>query len=59
MLEEQQTDIITEYHLSEAELRQLHRHFSHPSLKKLSDLLTKANEEFNSVILAKITKLCY
>jgi len=59
MLEEQQTDIITECHLSEAELRQLHHRFDHPSLKKLSDLLTKADEEFNSAILVKITKLCH
>jgi hypothetical protein len=38
-----QQGIIEGYNLIEPELRQLHRRFGHPSVKKLSELLTRAD----------------
>ncbi|KAI0998773.1 hypothetical protein K3495_g9424 [Podosphaera aphanis] len=50
---------ITFCHLTETELRQIHRRFGHPSVRKLSDLLLRADEEFDASILHKISKLCH
>lgn len=49
---------ITFCHLTETELRQIHRRFGHPSVRKLSDLLLKANEDFDADALRKITNFC-
>ncbi|KAI1006957.1 hypothetical protein K3495_g1266 [Podosphaera aphanis] len=50
---------ITIFHLTETELRRIHRRFGHPSVRKLSDLLLRADEEFDASILHKISKLCH
>ena len=45
-------------HLTEPELRQLHRRFGHPSVARLAKLLNRAGQEFNSKALEAITKIC-
>jgi hypothetical protein len=54
-----QEQVIAQCHLTEVELRQLHRRFGHPSVKKLSQLLTEADEDFSRHVLLKITKFCH
>jgi hypothetical protein len=45
-------------HLTEPELRQLHRRFGHPSVARLAKLLNRAGQEFDSKALEAITKIC-
>jgi hypothetical protein len=55
-----QEPAIAHNHLTEGELRQLHRKFGHPAAKKLHDILSRAG--YNNVkksIIAKITKFCH
>jgi len=49
------------YHLTETELRQLHRRFGHPAADRLFRLLTKAgyDDEKHAEILEKINKYCH
>lgn len=50
---------ITSSHLTETELRQLHRRFGHPSIRKFSDLLTRAEQNFERGTLERIAKYCH
>ncbi|KAM3426148.1 hypothetical protein NHJ13734_009630 [Beauveria thailandica] len=45
--------------LSETQLRQLHRRFGHPSVKRLSRILKRANKEFNPGFIKKINEICH
>jgi hypothetical protein len=47
------------FHLSETELRQLHRRFGHPSTRRLIDLLNRTEEEFDPSIIKRITEFCH
>ena len=45
-------------HLTETELRQLHRRFGHPSVRRLKDLLDRAGHDADSSILKRIAEYC-
>ncbi len=45
-------------YLIETELRQLHRRFDRLSIKKLYDLLKRANHKVKKSVLEKLIKLC-
>ena len=45
--------------MTEPELRQLHRRFGHPSVRKLAQLLSKSSHEFEASTLEKIRKFCH
>ena len=45
-------------HLTEPELRQLHRRFGHPSVQRLANLLSYSGHEFKQNTLETITKFC-
>ena len=48
------------HHLTEPELRQLHRRFGHPSIQRLADVLRRAgHDDVNKDVLAKLTKSCH
>ena len=48
-------------HLTELELRQLHRRFGHPSVRKLTNLLERAqpNEHIDKEALERISRKCH
>jgi hypothetical protein len=46
-------------HLTETELRQLHRRFGHPSVRKLTRILQRAGHEVNSQCVDYLTKFCH
>lgn len=46
-------------HFAETELRQLHRRFCHPSVRRLSEILERVGHEFDSVINKRLTELCH
>ena len=46
-------------HLTETELRQLHRRFGHPSALKLANMLCKAGHDVQSKLLKDLTKYCH
>jgi hypothetical protein len=47
-------------HLTETELRQLHRRFGHPAADRLYKVLTRAgHEDIDKAIIAKLTKFCH
>jgi hypothetical protein len=45
-------------YLIETELRQLHRRFDHSFIRKLHDLLKRANHEMKKSALKKLIKFC-
>jgi hypothetical protein len=45
-------------YLIETKLRQLHRRFNHSSVKKLYDLLKRADHEVKKSALKKLSKFC-
>jgi hypothetical protein len=45
-------------YLTESELRQLHKRFDHSFIRKLHDLLERANHEMKKSILKKLSKFC-
>ncbi|KID81354.1 Ribonuclease H-like protein [Metarhizium guizhouense ARSEF 977] len=47
------------FHLTETQLRQLHRRFGHPSVERLSRILTKVGQEFDSNLLKRLTDICH
>ncbi|OWT43021.1 polyprotein [Pochonia chlamydosporia 170] len=47
------------FHLTETQLRQLHRRFGHPSVERLSRILTKVGEEYSSDVLKRLTDICH
>ncbi|KAJ6050709.1 uncharacterized protein N7446_010818 [Penicillium canescens] len=46
-------------HLTEAELRQLHRRFGHPSVRRLTRILQRAGHEVDSQCIDYLTKFCH
>ncbi|CCU78396.1 (conserved with many other fungi) [Blumeria hordei DH14] len=46
-------------HLTETELRQLHRRFGQPSVRRLSEILERAGHEVDSVIIKRLTAFCH
>ncbi|KID81309.1 Ribonuclease H-like protein [Metarhizium guizhouense ARSEF 977] len=48
----------TAFHLTETQLRQLHRRFGHPSVNRLTKMLQRADQEFDSKALRRLTQLC-
>lgn len=48
-----------ECHLTDVELRQLHRRFGHPSVGRLESVLRRAGQDWNSSELRKITEFCH
>ena len=46
-------------HLTEAELRQLHKRFGHPSVQRLTKVLRQAGHEVNSEAVKYLTKYCH
>ena len=48
------------HHLTETELRQLHRRFGHPAADRLHKILTRAGyNDINSTIIERLTKFCH
>ena len=47
------------FHLTETQLRQLHRRFGHPSVERLSRILTKVGEEYDNDALKRLTDICH
>ena len=45
-------------HLTESELRQLHRRFGHPSVQRLVNVLQRAGHDVDTALLKAITKYC-
>ena len=54
-------DDTTAAHLTEPEIRQLHRRFGHPSVGKLTELLNRANpnDPVNKGVIKMITERCH
>lgn len=48
-----------ECHLTEVELRQLHRRFGHPSVSRLENILRRAGQDWKSPELHKIVQFCH
>ena len=46
-------------HLTETELRQIHRRFGHPSIQRLSNVLQHAEHEVDKSIIKKLTQICH
>lgn len=46
-------------HLTETELKQLHRRFGHLSVQRLTRILQRAGQEFDSKALQHLTKFCH
>ena len=46
-------------HLTETELKQLHRRFGHPSVQRLLKILHRAGHDFNNKTLQHLTKFCH
>ena len=52
-------DVPLEGQLTEKELRQLHRRFGHPSIDRLTKLLSKSNHQFDRQALEQIHQFCH
>jgi hypothetical protein len=46
------------FHLTEVQLRQLHRRFGHPSVNRLTKILQRADQEFKTEALRRLTQIC-
>src|ERR1700716_1637855 len=46
-------------HLTESELRQLHRRFGHPSVQRLVRVLQRAGHEADTKYIKYLTKYCH
>lgn len=46
-------------HLTEGELRQLHRRFGHPSVQKLASILERSGNDVEMEALKHLTKVCH
>jgi hypothetical protein len=52
-------EAIAQAYLTEVELKQLHRRFGHPSVRKLTQLLERAGQEdINARTIEHLTKFC-
>ncbi|POS82721.1 hypothetical protein EPUL_004120, partial [Erysiphe pulchra] len=49
---------IIECHLTDTELRQLHRRFGHPSADRLAKILSRSGHDFNRQAIKHLTKFC-
>ena len=58
MLLDNDEETLAYCHLTEPELRQLHRRFGHPSVQRLTNLLTQSGHEFQQKTLETITRFC-
>jgi len=58
MLLDNHEETLAYCHLTEPELRQLHRRFGHPSVQRLTNLLKQSGHEFQPKTLETITKFC-
>ncbi|CEJ95277.1 Putative Polyprotein [[Torrubiella] hemipterigena] len=47
------------FHLTETQLRRLHRRFGHPSVERLSRILERIGEEFDEKTLKQLNKICH
>ena len=59
MLLNQLEETLAWCHLTETELRQLHRRFGHPSVQRLTNVLQRAGHDVNTAVLKKLTKFCH
>jgi hypothetical protein len=50
---------ITWSHLTETELRQIHRRFGHPSVQRLANILQRAGYDVRTEAIQKLTKFCH
>jgi hypothetical protein len=48
-----------ECHLTDVELRQLHRRFGHPLVTRLKRVLRRAGQDWSSPELRRITDFCH
>jgi hypothetical protein len=46
-------------HMTEPELRQLHRRFRHPSIARFATVLERAGQEFDYETVKRLTKFCH
>ena len=46
-------------HLTESELRQIHRRFGHPSVQRLANVLNRAGHDVNTSLLKEISRICH
>ena len=46
-------------HMTEPELRQLHRRFGHPSIARFATVLERAGQEFDYETVKRLTKFCH
>jgi hypothetical protein len=46
-------------HLTETELRQIHRRFGHPSVQRLAAILQRAGYDVRTEAIKKLTKFCH
>lgn len=47
------------FHLSESEIRRLHRRFGHPSIARLTKLLKSAGEDVTAPMVDKMSRECH
>jgi hypothetical protein len=59
MLLDQLEETLAWNHLTETELRQLHRRFGHPSVQRLTNVLQRAGHDVDIAVLKKLTKFCH
>lgn len=59
MLLDKPSESLAHCHLTEAELRTLHRRFGHPSVAKLSRLLKRAGQDFDPGFLEQLNTICH
>jgi hypothetical protein len=59
MLLNQLEETLAWSHLTETELRQLHRRFGHPSVQRLTNVLQRAGHDVDTAVLKKLTKFCH
>ncbi|KAI0995484.1 hypothetical protein K3495_g12696 [Podosphaera aphanis] len=50
---------ISSCHLTEIELRQIHRRFGHPSARRLTRILERSGHDFDKKLVAHLTKYCH
>ncbi len=59
MLLDQLEETIACCHLTETELRQLHRRFGHPSVQRLTNVLQRAGHDVDIAVIKQLTKFCH
>jgi hypothetical protein len=59
MLLQRQEEALAWSHLTETELRQLHRRFGHPSVRRLVDILQRAGHGVEQRAVEHLNKYCH